>query len=78
MLTAPISDDGFGFAVNTIVSGVNSSATPTVAEIAAWSSLPGEEQSRLVREELFPPDARASKSDMVEISAKIKGRRAGR
>jgi len=78
MLTAPISDNGFGFAADTIVSGVKSSAMPPVAEIAAWSSLPGEEQSRLVREELFHPDACASKSDMVEIWAKIKGRRAGR
>jgi len=53
------------------------SATPSEADIAAWQSLPRDEQLRRLQLELSHADAcRASSRTMTDVWAAIKARRA--
>ncbi len=62
--------------VSAAVNDVKPSASPSDEDIAAWKSLPRDEQLRRLREELSHPDACiAGPSDMNDIWAKIKARR---
>lgn len=64
--------------MTTALNDVKPSATPSDQEIAAWKSLPRDEQLRRLREELMHPDGCvAGPSGMAEIWAKIKARRQG-